>query len=99
MQPTEFKEQNMTWRKPEDMTDEECGNLHVHYSKEMNCSVSCWEMTPEEIEEVKQTGKIWVFHVGDFLQPLSLQVQNPFYPKVEGKEIEEVKSKEESEKV
>jgi hypothetical protein len=39
--------------------------------------VTCWELTPEEVEVVKQTGKIWLFvklPPNQLLQPLYMTV-------------------------
>lgn len=32
-------------------------------------SVSCWELPPEHLEEVKKTGKIWIGIVSGVTQP------------------------------
>lgn len=44
--------------------------------------VACFQMTPEEIAVVQATGKIWlrVMPFGMPLQPLMLQVEDPFTP-------------------
>lgn len=42
--------------------------------------VSCWELTPEEIEEIQRTGVLWVKQLpfGSPLQPLLPQAESPF---------------------
>lgn len=41
--------------------------------------VSCWELTPDELKKVQETGKIWlaVFAQGMPLQPVFLCVDEP----------------------
>lgn len=41
--------------------------------------LTCWELTPEEIEQVKQTGKIWlsVLTFNKPLQPVLLATEKP----------------------
>jgi hypothetical protein len=58
MKPIEFIEQNKTLGKPESMTDEECGSLPV-FSDGNQC-ISCWQLTDEEIEKIKETKCIWL---------------------------------------
>lgn len=40
----------------------------------------CWELTDEQIEELKSTKKIWqtVWTFGGSLQPVSAYINNPF---------------------
>lgn len=41
--------------------------------------ITCWQLTPEELEKVKDTGLIWVSMLtfGRTLQPLLLAVEKP----------------------
>ena len=41
--------------------------------------VTCWELSPEEIKRVQETGKIWlsVLTFGQPLQPLLLTIDKP----------------------
>ena len=41
--------------------------------------ITCWELTPEELETVKKTGKIWlsVLTFGQPLQPVLLTAEKP----------------------
>ncbi len=43
-------------------------------------AVSCWELTPAELEQIKTTRRVWVTHLtgGGPLQPLMLTVEKPF---------------------
>ena len=55
--PVNFKEQNITYTKPESMTDEECSSLPAYADGEV--IISCWQLSKEEISEVVNTGVIW----------------------------------------
>lgn len=41
--------------------------------------LTCWELTPQELEKIQETGKIWlgVLTFGQPLQPLLLSVEKP----------------------
>ena len=41
--------------------------------------LTCWELTPEELQRIQETGKIWVgvLTFGQPLQPLYLSVEKP----------------------
>lgn len=90
MHPISFPQQNNVLGKPADMTDDQCNSLPVHhYEQEVGKDekgnsikwpsiVSCWQLTPEELEEVQRTGIIWVNTLGHTLAPFSLFTKNPF---------------------
>jgi len=77
MKPIEFKEQNKILGKPDSMTDEECGSLPV-FSDRNQC-ISCWELTDEEIEKIKETKCVWIGVMSGHTQPpIFLAVDTPF---------------------
>lgn len=41
--------------------------------------LTCWELTPEELQRIQETGKIWVgvLTFGQPLQPLVVSVEKP----------------------
>ena len=71
MKPVEFKEQNTVFGEGQ----EEYNDLPAYVGPE-SCKpvVSCWELTEEELEVVKKTGKIYVQQLtfGKIFQPLFL---------------------------
>lgn len=91
IKPTSFRQSNHIYSKPENMTDEECDQLVVYSSKlseweaDKNAnppfSISCWKLEDEDIEELIRTKRIWVWHVGSYMQPLSIMSHSPFEPK------------------
>jgi len=78
VRPINFKESNLELGRPASMTEEECRSLHVHRCKDGRL-ISCWKLTPEEIEKVAKTGEIWLHVWGGITQPpVALEVENPF---------------------
>lgn len=75
MKPIEFEQSNIkvAENQPEYQT------LPAHHDPENGILTSCWELTPEEAEIVRNTGKIyfqqWTFNQP--MQPISLTVENP----------------------
>jgi hypothetical protein len=67
MKPVKFKEQNQQLGPPPGMSEDECSPLPV-FTDGKQC-ISCWELSPEEIEKVKRTGRIWLSVVSGQTQP------------------------------
>ena len=78
MKPIELKEQNRLLRKPDSMTDEQCGSLPVHVAE--GVCTSCWKMTFKERLKTLFYGKIWVSVItGTSTQPpISVQCKKQF---------------------
>lgn len=71
MKPIEFKDQTCVIAENQD----EYQNLPalVIPDNGFNTVISCWELSPEELEKVKETGKIWVSVMAfGALQPMIL---------------------------
>ena len=74
MKPIETKETNMVF------TLDGCGDLPAvaaHDEDGVNYIISAWEITPEELEKVKETGIIYLSVVGTQIPPVALLVENP----------------------
>lgn len=59
--PVKFEGQTHVFQAPNGMGEGDCGDLPT-ISVDMGeniAYVSCWKLTPEELEEVKRTGTIW----------------------------------------
>ncbi len=83
MIPTTFPEHNFVYTKPKGMTDEQCGDLPVHKGKDTygnNVIVSCWKLSKEDIEEINQTGTLWILVAGQSMPPIIPSTENPFNP-------------------
>ncbi len=81
MTPTSFAESNRALGRPRDMTEEQCEPLSVYVgvrSDELPVVISCWKLTPEELEEINRTGRVWLHVIGRSMPPVILQVETPF---------------------
>lgn len=75
--PIKFFEQNIVYTKPPTMTDEECCSLPAYTNGEQ--IISCWELTPEELKEINETGKVWLSVFGQITPPVCVMGNIPFY--------------------
>lgn len=64
MKPVEFEGQNVVYAK-----DQPEYNPLPAYKDTDGTVTTCWELTPEELEEVKKSGKIWLSQM-TFNRPL-----------------------------
>lgn len=81
MLPTQFPEQNFEYKKPADMTDEQCYSLPVFKgvdNEDTPVIISCWKLSKEDLEDINQTGEIWLQIVGNGMPPVSIYTENPF---------------------
>jgi hypothetical protein len=72
----DFPEENITFTKPADMTDEECGSLPAY--SDGTQVVSCWELTPEDLQRINETCRIWLGVCMPIPPPVWLTTENPF---------------------
>lgn len=64
----DFPGSNRHYAPPEGQEDS-CGWLHTFNNGA--CTVSCWQLRPEELAEVVRTGRIYLStHAGDILFPV-----------------------------
>lgn len=81
MKFTDFPESNFTFTRPEDMPEEDCGDLKVFRGvdeKGYPIIISHWKPTPEEIEDIKNGKGIYLNIYGKGMPPVSLQTAYPF---------------------
>ena len=69
-QPTRFPEANAVWEGPGDVGD-------LPAFREDALSISCWELSAEELREVLDTGKVWL-HVWGQHPPVYVTAEQPF---------------------
>ena len=67
LQPIKFKESNKVLTKPESMTEDECGNLHVFNNGKQ--SISCWKLNFKQRLNALLFGKIWLCVYAGHTQP------------------------------
>lgn len=68
--PVSFPGENVVF------TAEGCDDLPTLCMEER--ITSCWELSPEELEEVKKTGKVWLVVFGKQQPPVSVNGIRPF---------------------
>jgi len=81
MDPIKFPQQNFEFRKPDSMTDEECGSLPCYMGQDTKgrpVIVSCWKLTPLEIQEILESGCIYMTVYGTRPYPVCLQTDSPW---------------------
>lgn len=81
MHPSSFDEANEILGPPVGMTEDECGSLSVFRGLDVDGTplvISCWRPTPEEVEELRRTGRLWLLVCGTRMPPVSLATKNPF---------------------
>jgi len=85
MKPIEFKEQNFTLTKPDDMTDEECTPLPVHRTGSR--IISCWKMSLIDRIRAVLHGRIWIdIHAHITHPPISLQCEKTAFVELSKRE-------------
>lgn len=85
--PVDFPESNMTFSKPESMTNDECQPLPAFVDGQQ--IISCWELTEEEIMDIVRTKKVWLSVVGGSQPPVCIFGFYPFDVKEEVPENKE----------
>ena len=71
MNPIEFREQNVVYRKPDSMTDEECSSLPICKVDDM--LISCWKLSWRERLRALFFGKVWLGVLGHGHPPVWLE--------------------------
>lgn len=82
---TSFDESNGCLGAPQGMTPEEVETLSIWRGTirfegmevGVPAVVSCWKPTPEELEEIKKTGRVWLVIMGISMPPACLMGTNP----------------------
>jgi hypothetical protein len=77
--PSAFPEANAVLRRPEGMTEAECGDLHVHRTGE--AFISMWTPTPEERAAIAAGAPIYLWVFGSGHPPVAVETFNPFKAK------------------
>lgn len=82
MEPIDFDESNMTFTRPADMTDDQCGSLKVWQGHEQSTGfpliISKWKLSAEDLKRVNETGEVWLSIYGSGMPPVSIFTENPF---------------------
>lgn len=80
--PVDFPESNLVLHgSPEDRAAGTVLDLHCHRYRDLDQNqhvISKWRLTPEELEEVRRTGAIWLHSWGHTHPPISVSGKDPF---------------------
>ena len=77
MIPRNFKHANLELKRPESMTDEECGPLQVFTDGKQ--TISCWKASLLERLKIFITGKVWCsVYMGRTQPPIWMGGNSPF---------------------
>ena len=89
MLPVDFQQANFTFKKPDTMTDEDCGELRVfkgHFQgsdgQKYPCIISKWQPSKEDIDAIVNGAPIYLSITGHALPPVALFTEDPFNPEL-----------------
>jgi hypothetical protein len=77
--PSGFDGANAVFGPPAGMSEAEVYSLiaaQITYNG-LPAIVTCWKPTAEQLEHIKDTGRVWVMLMGRSMQPICLSSQNP----------------------
>jgi len=77
-----FDGANVTLRRPQDMTEEECGDARAYTDGSM--VVTAWRLNPMELHRIIETGVIWLTVHGRAMPPIAVAADPPI--KVDGED-------------
>ena len=77
MMPRPFPQANMRMMPPEGMDN--CDPLETFVDRETHETISCWQMSAEELAECNRNGgRVWVRVCAAPTPPIGVQVASPF---------------------
>lgn len=88
MEPSSFPEANAILGPPRGSTEDDVGSLFVWRGlyDGKRVVLSCWRLSQEELEEVKRTGRVWVYLWGESMPPALVSGEHPMFPQAEAKQ-------------
>lgn len=80
--PVKFPQSNDLLRRPSGMTEDQCADLPIWrgvtaHDMATPMLISCWELSPEEMEQINRTGKIYVGAIGQTHPPIFIITEFP----------------------
>jgi len=72
MNPQRFSESNTVMRRPPDMTEEECADVHAYADGKI--VITAWAPTPEELVKINLGEPVFLCVHGQTMPPVSLSV-------------------------
>lgn len=80
MEPISFDNANCVMGPPDGMTEDDVRSVtafHALDEEGHHIIVTCWRVTPVEIEEIRRTGRIWMTQMG-IMAPTILAANPPW---------------------
>ena len=74
-EPIDFEQAQYIWKGEGDVE-----NLPVY--QEDGLAISCWELTPEEVKCIVDTGKVWLRVWTNYHPPVNVSGENPWEQEV-----------------
>ncbi len=77
--PSSFDGSNAVFGPPVGMSENEVYSLvaaRIFYNGQP-AVVTCWKPTAEQLEHIKETGRVWVMLMGQSMQPICVSSMNP----------------------
>lgn len=84
MKPVKTETTNLILKGPDDSNVIDLPATRIVYGDGQVGIESCWELSPEELEEVKRTGKIYFICIGATHPPICLSPYSSLTGKAEG---------------
>lgn len=82
MQACSFAESDAVLHPPAGMTAEQVAALSIMRGtiNGQPVVVSCWKVTPSELEEIQKTGRVWLVVMGATMPPVMVEGCKPILP-------------------
>lgn len=81
MEACAFDEENHIFDPPKGISNEDCNSISAFIGNDVEgrpITITCWRISKEELEELKKTGRIWLWIFGHGMPPVALGTQHPF---------------------
>lgn len=85
MSPIRFAEANIVMKRPANMTEEECADVHAYRADGQ--VITAWRPTPEELVKMNLGEPVWLYVIGSTMPPVLVTMENPFAVATEGPNI------------
>lgn len=76
MNPIRFAEANIVMKRPANMTEAECADVHAF--RDGKQVVTAWRPTPEELVKINLGEPVWLVLVGRTMAPALVTADRPF---------------------
>lgn len=81
MVPTSFPDENVLLSTPPTMTSDQCGVISACVTQQddgLPVIITCWKFTQEDLERIRETGRLWLVIAGHEMPPTCPTTEDPF---------------------